>query len=135
MSRSTISSYELNRRFPTLEPAQKYMEERRWGGKPKCPSCGEVNLVMKRRDAGVKSWEKCFPVSMQLRFRSPLSTRRFLDRPSSFRLVHGFLARSIPQSNRSFQTQPWNLGGSERTAFWEEEWIERVERMIIGLHE
>jgi transposase-like protein len=28
------------------------MEEKRWGGKPQCPSCGEVNLVTKRRDAG-----------------------------------------------------------------------------------
>ena len=52
MSRSTISSYELNRRFPTPESAQKYMEEKRWAGKPKCPSCGETELVTKQRNAG-----------------------------------------------------------------------------------
>ena len=52
MSRSTISSYELNRRFPTPESAQEYMEKKRWGGKPTCPSCGEVDLVTRRRDAG-----------------------------------------------------------------------------------
>lgn len=48
MSRSTISSYELNRRFPTPESAQKYMEEKRWGGRPQCPTCGETTLVTKR---------------------------------------------------------------------------------------
>ena len=52
MSRSTISAYEFNRRFPTPESAQKYMEAKRWGGKPRCPSCGEVKLVTKRWDAG-----------------------------------------------------------------------------------
>jgi transposase-like protein len=52
MSRSTISTYELNRRFPTPESAQKYMEEKRWGGKPRCPTCGEVQLVVGQRAAG-----------------------------------------------------------------------------------
>ena len=48
MSRSTISAYELNRRFPTPDSAREYMEVKRWGGKPQCPSCGETELVTKR---------------------------------------------------------------------------------------
>src|ERR1035438_9367524 len=31
MSRSTISAYELNRRFPTPDSAREYMEVKRWG--------------------------------------------------------------------------------------------------------
>jgi transposase-like protein len=59
MSRSTISAYELNRRFPTPDLAREYMEEKRWGGKTQCPSCGEVKLAMKRRDAGYYRCPPC----------------------------------------------------------------------------
>ena len=52
MSRSTISAYELNRRFPTPESAREYMEVKRWGGKPQCPSCGDPELVTKRAIPG-----------------------------------------------------------------------------------
>ncbi len=44
MSRSTISAYELNRRFPHPEAARKYMEEKRWGGTPVCPACASTAI-------------------------------------------------------------------------------------------
>lgn len=47
MSRSTISTYELNRRFPTPDAAREYMEQKRWDGTPMCPSCGVVEPIYK----------------------------------------------------------------------------------------
>jgi transposase-like protein len=52
MSKSTISSYELNRRFPTPDAARQYMELKRWKGQPTCPSCGAVEPIYKRPVAG-----------------------------------------------------------------------------------
>ena len=47
MSRSTISAYELNRRFPTPDSARQYMELKRWNGAPTCPSCGVIDPIYK----------------------------------------------------------------------------------------
>lgn len=47
MSKSTISTYELSRRFPTPDAARKYMEQKRWSGQPTCPSCGVVEPIYK----------------------------------------------------------------------------------------
>jgi transposase-like protein len=52
MSRSTISAYELNRRFPTPDSARQYMELKRWNGKPSCPSCSSKEPIYKRHVAG-----------------------------------------------------------------------------------
>jgi transposase-like protein len=52
MSRSTISAYELNRRFPTPDSAREYMEQKRWKGIPMCPSCSAVEPIYKRPVVG-----------------------------------------------------------------------------------
>jgi transposase-like protein len=52
MSKSTISTYELSRRFPTPDSAREYMELKRWNGQPVCPSCGIVEPIYKRPVAG-----------------------------------------------------------------------------------
>lgn len=52
MSRSTISAYELHRRFPDAESARKYMEARRWGTTPTCPSCGIFEPIYRLKMVG-----------------------------------------------------------------------------------
>ena len=52
MSKSTISTYELSRKFPTPDAAREYMELKRWNGQPVCPSCGVVEPIYKRPVAG-----------------------------------------------------------------------------------
>jgi transposase-like protein len=52
MSKSTISTYELSRKFPTPDAAREYMELKRWNGQPVCPSCGFVEPIYKRPVAG-----------------------------------------------------------------------------------
>jgi transposase-like protein len=52
MSKSTISTYELSRKFPTPDAARRYMELKRWNGEPTCPSCGVVEPIYKRPVAG-----------------------------------------------------------------------------------
>src|ERR1035438_4076038 len=47
MSKSTISTYELSRKFPTPDAAREYMEQKRWNGEPSCPSCGVVGPIYK----------------------------------------------------------------------------------------
>lgn len=59
MSRSTISAYELHRRFPTPEAARKYMEEKRWGRAPICPSCGVVEPIYRRARDGFYCCPDC----------------------------------------------------------------------------
>jgi transposase-like protein len=52
MSRSTISAYELHRRFPNAESARKYMEGKRWGNTPTCPSCGNFEPIYRLKAVG-----------------------------------------------------------------------------------
>jgi transposase-like protein len=59
MSRSTISAYELHRRFPDAESARRYMEEKRWAGSPACPTCHSIKPVYKLRTAGYYRCPSC----------------------------------------------------------------------------
>lgn len=59
MSRSTISAYEFHRRFPNAESARKYIEEKRWQGKPSCPSCGSSDPIYKRPVIGYYRCPSC----------------------------------------------------------------------------
>jgi transposase-like protein len=52
MSKSTISTYELSRRFPTPDAAREYMERKRWNGDPTCPSCGVMEPIYTLGTAG-----------------------------------------------------------------------------------
>ncbi|WP_263354681.1 IS1595 family transposase [Acidicapsa acidisoli] len=52
MSRSTISAYELHRRFPDAGSARKYMEAKRWGNTPTCPSCGTFEPIYRLKAVG-----------------------------------------------------------------------------------
>lgn len=47
MSRSTISAYEFNKKFPSPDSAREYMEMKRWDGKPSCPLCPSKTAVYK----------------------------------------------------------------------------------------
>lgn len=40
----TISTYKFLRRYPDEESARRYLEERRWHGQLRCPSCASVNI-------------------------------------------------------------------------------------------
>ncbi len=59
MSKSTISAYELNRRFPTPDSARIYMEEKRWNGKPACPSCNTTDPIYKLSAVGYYRCPTC----------------------------------------------------------------------------
>lgn len=52
MSRSTISAYQFHRKFPTPNTARRYMEKKRWGKTPACPSCGAIEPIYKRPVVG-----------------------------------------------------------------------------------
>src|ERR1035437_2913582 len=56
MSKSTISTYELSRMFPTPDAAREYMEQKRWNGEPSCPSFGVVGPMHK---LGVAAYNRC----------------------------------------------------------------------------
>ena len=43
--RKTISMREMYRRFPDDAAAQRWFEERRWGGKPHCSHCGATTVA------------------------------------------------------------------------------------------
>lgn len=48
----TVSTYEFFERFPDSEAARLHIEEKRWGGKPVCPHCGENERVQTRKRTG-----------------------------------------------------------------------------------
>lgn len=48
----TISHYEFLKQFPDETAARKYLEDRRWHGKPVCPHCSEVARVQVRKVVG-----------------------------------------------------------------------------------
>ncbi len=48
----TVSTYEFFERFPNQDAAREHIEERRWGGNPGCPHCGEEQRVQVRKVTG-----------------------------------------------------------------------------------
>lgn len=50
MSRSTISTFELFKRFPDETAAIAYLETRLWPKGPVCPKCKSTDRVIKRKD-------------------------------------------------------------------------------------
>jgi transposase-like protein len=48
----TISHYQFIKKFPDETAARKYLEDRRWHGKPVCPHCHEIERVQVRKVAG-----------------------------------------------------------------------------------
>src|SRR6202453_3260131 len=53
MEKVTISHYdEFLQKFPNEDAARIYLEQRRWGGKPACPHCGEAERVQVRKVVG-----------------------------------------------------------------------------------
>ena len=55
----TVSSYESDPPFTTPVEARKYMEEKRWGGKPSCPSCKRGERIYKLGAAGYYRCPTC----------------------------------------------------------------------------
>ncbi len=60
-----LSFTQLVLRFPTQEAARKFIEEKRWNGKPVCPHCGcsekqgEVSRVNKAKGTKVGGYYQC----------------------------------------------------------------------------
>ncbi|MFJ5429882.1 IS1595 family transposase [Pectobacterium actinidiae] len=52
MSKKTISAFEFIARFPDDVTARKYIEQKRWNGKPCCPKCGAIERIQKRKVDG-----------------------------------------------------------------------------------
>lgn len=48
----TVSTYQFLKAIPDAETARKVLEERRWNGFPKCPFCGEISRVHRRKVDG-----------------------------------------------------------------------------------
>lgn len=59
MCRVTISTYEFLQRFPDQETARKYLEDRRWNGKPQCPCCGEPTEICWLKKEGYLRCRSC----------------------------------------------------------------------------
>ena len=48
MCKDTILTFELLQKFPNNKSARLYIEERRWYGKPMCPSCNNSEKITAR---------------------------------------------------------------------------------------
>ena len=49
MSKSTISTYEVFKKYPDQETARLYLESRLWPDGPKCPACNSGDKITKRK--------------------------------------------------------------------------------------
>ena len=55
----TISTYQLFEKFPTEVEAKRYLEEKRWNGKPVCPHCGKDHKQYRFTKDGVEGYYLC----------------------------------------------------------------------------
>lgn len=67
MSKVTISYYEFLKKFSDERSARLYIEQRRWGGHPVCPHCGETDRIQTRK---VEGYFRCLACKVDFTVRT-----------------------------------------------------------------
>lgn len=67
MCKVTISAYQFHKKFPDEPSARKYIEDKRWNGKPRCPHCGAVERIQTRK---VEGYYRCLACKVDFTVRT-----------------------------------------------------------------
>lgn len=63
----TISVFQFIQKFPDEKSARAYIESKRWGDHPRCPKCGSVHRIQKRK---IEGYYRCLACPLDFTVRT-----------------------------------------------------------------